>query len=124
MAELPSGLRSRRRPSDGKTEIIGTNAAGKEYVARVCDQNGVTDHDLKILDVGNPEKRDVDKFIGFYRDERDRARKDWERNMDAEYTEAAQQVVHAACHLSESKVGYSRAYSARWEKTFGNGDAS
>jgi len=105
MAELPKGLRSRRRSSDGKTEIVGTNAGGNEYVARVCEQDGVTDRDLKILDIGSPEKRDIHKFVGFYRDERNRARRDWERNMDAEYTEAAEQVAHAGLHLSESTVG-------------------
>lgn len=116
MAELPKGLRSRRRAVDGKTEIVGTNAAGNEYVARICDQDGVTDHDLKVLDIGSPEKRDVNKFIGFYRDERERARKDWERGMDAEYTEAAQQVVHAGLHLRESRTGYSRVYAAAFER--------
>lgn len=107
MPELPKGLSSRRRQSDGKLEIVGTNVAGSEYVARVCDSEHFTDRDAHILDIGSPEKRDINKFVGFYRDERDRARRDWERGMDAQYTEAAEKVVHAGLHLSESRVSLS-----------------
>lgn len=119
MPSLPStwGLKE-RKTADGKTQIVGKNAAGEEYVARTCEGDGVTDRDLKILDVGNPEKRDANAFIGFYRDERDNARKNWETSMDSEYLEAAEQVVHAGLHLKESKVGYSRAYAAAWERAF------
>lgn len=120
MPSLPStwGL-SERKTADGKVQIVGKNAAGEEYVARTCEGEGVTERDLKILDVGNPEKRDADAFIGFYRDERDNARKNWETSMDAEYEEAAKQVVHAGLHLKESRVGYSRSYAAAWERVFG-----
>lgn len=120
MPELPKGLRSRRRQSDGKLEIVGTNVAGKEYTARVCETEHFTDRDAKILDIGSPEKRDANAFVGFYRDERDKARKEWELGMDAEYTEAAEQVAHAGLHISESRVGtakgnwrnYHRGYDA------------
>jgi|SRR5437867_12966024 len=120
MPTLPSawGLSERKTPN-GKTQIVGKNAAGEEYIARTCEGDGVTDCDLKILDVGNPEKRDADAFIGFYRDERDNARKNWETSMDAEYEEAAKQVVHAGLHLKRSRTGYSRAYAQAWEKVFG-----
>ena len=105
MPELPKGLRSRRRQSDGKLEIVGTNVAGEEYTARVCDTEHFTETDAKILDIGNPDKRDINKFVGFYRDERDKARRDWERGMDGEYNEGAEIVTHAACHLAESTIG-------------------
>lgn len=120
MATIPEswGLKTRKNAS-GKTEVVGKNEAGREYVARTCDQDGVTDHDLKILDVGNPNKRDADAFVGFYRDERDNARKNWEHSLDQEYTEAAEKVVHAGLHLRESRVGYSRSYARAWEKVFG-----
>ena len=120
MPSLPEswGLTERKR-ADGKVEIVGKNAAGEQYVARTCEEGGVTERDLKILDVGNPEKRDADAFIGFYRDERDNARKNWETSMDDEYLAAAEQVVHAGLHLKESKVGYSRSYAAAWERAFG-----
>jgi len=113
------GLKSRRRSNDGRAEIVGTNLKREEYIARTCEGPDVTEHDLKILDVGNPEKRDADAFIGFYRDERDNARKNWETSMDDEYMAAAEQVVHAGLHLKESKVGYSRSYAAAWERAFG-----
>lgn len=116
MPELPKGLRSRRRASDGKLEIVGTNVAGQEYTARVCETEHFTERDAKILDIGSPEKRDANAFVGFYRDERDKARKDWERGMDAEYTEAAEKVVHAGLHIRESRTGYSRAYAEAWDR--------
>lgn len=116
MPELPKGLRSRRRQSDGKLEIVGTNVANQEYVARVCDTEHFTDHDAKILDIGSPEKRDINRFVGFYRDERDRARRDWERADDDAYREGAEQVVRAGLHLSESRCGYSRAYAEAFER--------
>src|SRR5258708_35156021 len=99
MASLPEswGLRT-RTTADGKAQVVGTNDAGQEYVARTCDGPGVTDHDLKILDVGNPNKRDKDAFIGFYRDERDNARKNWEHSLDEEYTAAADKGVQAGMH--------------------------
>jgi hypothetical protein len=119
MPSLPTiwGLKE-KRTADGKLQIVGKDVRGEEYVARTCEGEGVTDRDLKILDVGNPEKRDADAFIGFYRDERDNARKNWETGMDAEYEEAAKQVVHAGLHLKESKVGYSRSYAEAWERAF------
>ena len=113
MPELPKGLRSRRRQTDGKLEIVGTNVAGKEYTARVCDTEHFTEKDAEILDIGNPEKRDANKFVGYYRDQRNKARRDWERGMDAEYTEAAEQVAHAGFHVTESTVGCITSRQAR-----------
>lgn len=118
MAELPKGLKSRKR-KDGKLDIVGTNVAGEEYVARTTEQDGVTERDLKILDLGSPEKRDMDGFIGFFRDERDNARKSWEHSQDEMYLEGAEKVVHAGLHLRESKIGYSRRYAEKWDSAFG-----
>jgi hypothetical protein len=121
MPSLPSswGLRQ-RKTADGKAQIVGTNDAGHEYVARTCDGAEVTDRDLQILDVGNPEKRDKEAFIGFYREERERARKAWEHSQDEKYMEAADQVVHAGLHLSESSSsaikGNWRRYHMNYEK--------
>lgn len=117
MPDLPKGLSARKR-ADGKLDIVGKNIRGEEYVARTTEQPGVTDYDLKILDIGNPEKRDANKFIGFYRDERNNARKAWEKSQDESYFEGAQQVVHAGLHLSESRLGYSSAYARNYDKVF------
>lgn len=106
-------MRSRRRPSDGKLEIVGTNAAGAEYTARVCETEHFTDTDAEILDIGSPEKRDANRFVGFYRDQRDKARREWERGMDAEYTEAAEQVAHAGLHIAEATIGCITSRQAR-----------
>jgi hypothetical protein len=118
MPDLPKGLKTKKR-RDGKLDIVGTNAAGEEYVARTTEQDGITDFDLKILDIGSPEKRDINALIGFARDQRDNARKEWEHSMDQEWLVAADQVVHAGLHLRESKVGYSRIYAQNWDKCFG-----
>jgi len=118
MAELPKGLKAKKR-GDGKLDIVGTNFKGEEYVARTTEQDGVTDFDLKILDIGNPDKRDADAFVGFYRNERDRARKKWEHSQDDLYFEGAEKVVHAGFHMRESKIGYSRKYAQNFDKAFG-----
>jgi hypothetical protein len=119
MPDLPKGLKTRSR-ADGKLDIVGKNVRGEEYVARTTEQNGVTDFDLKILDLGNPEKRDADAFVGFYRDQRDNARKAWEQSQDEGYFEGAERVIHAGFHMRESRTGYSRRYAENWEKVFGN----
>lgn len=118
MPDLPKGLKAKKR-ADGKLDIVGTNVCGEEYVARTTEQNGVTDYDLKILDIGNPEKRDANAFIGFYRDQRDNARKAWEHSQDDFYLEGAEKVVHAGLHMRESKIGYSRAYARNFDSVFG-----
>ena len=119
MPDLPKGLKTRKR-ADGKLDIVGKNVAGEEYVARTTEQDGVTEFDLKILDIGSPEKRDADAFIGFYRDQRDNARKAWEHSQDQEWFEAAEQVAFAGLHIRESTVGYSRVYAQNWDKAFGD----
>jgi hypothetical protein len=118
MADLPKGLKSRKR-ADGKLDIVGTNIKGEEYIARTTEQDGITDFDLMVLDIGSPEKRDIDRMIGFARDQRDNARKEWEHSQDQEWLAAADEVVHAGLHMRESKVGYSRVYAQNWEKVFG-----
>ena len=120
MPPLPESwnLREKKSPK-GKTQIVGTNDVGQEYVARTCEGEGVTERDLKILDVGNPHKRDASEFIKFYREERDTARKNWEHSQDEFYLAGAEQVVHAGLHLKESTLGYSRAYAAKFDAAFG-----
>lgn len=115
MPDLPKGLRTRKR-SDGKLDIVGTNVKGEEYVARTTEQDGITDFDLKLLDIGSPEKRDADAFVGFYRDQRDNARKAWEHAQDEGYMDAAEQVVHAGLHMKDARTGYSRRYAEQWER--------
>jgi hypothetical protein len=109
------GLKSRRRQTDGRAEIVGTNLKGEEYIARTCEGPDVTEHDLKILDMGNPEKRDINKFIGFYRDEREQARKNWEHSLDDEYMAGAERVVHAGLHLHEATVSFCHIPKAKWD---------
>jgi hypothetical protein len=116
MPSLPGswGLKE-RKTADGKLQIIGKDIRGEEYVARTCEGDGITERDLQILDVGNPEKRDANAFIGFYRDERDRARKNWEHSMDDEYMAAAEQVVHAGLHLHEATVSFCHIPQTKWD---------
>lgn len=120
MAELPKswGLTKKKR-ADGKLDIVGKNALGEEYVARTTEQDGVTERDLQILDLGNPDKRDINKFVGFYRDERKNAMNAWEHKDDGAYMEGAEQVVRAGLHLGRTKVGYTRQYAENYDRCFG-----
>lgn len=121
MSELPKswGLTATKNDA-GKTQIIGTNSAGEQYVARTCEQDGITDTDLKILDLGSPEKRNIDGMIGYFRDERDTAKKNWEHSQDEGWFEGAERVTHVGLHMRESTVGYSRLYAQKWDSVFGS----
>jgi len=121
MASLPEGWKLKpKKRSDGRLDIIGKDARGEEYVARTTEEAGVTDRDLQILSVGNRETSTAREVVRFYENERDAYKKDWDHSMDGEYTEAAQKVVHAGLHISESRVGYSRSYAQAWERVFGD----
>ena len=119
MAELPSSwrLKKKKRP-DGKLDLVGTDATGSEYVARTTEQEGVTDRDLQILQIGNRETSSAEQFTEFYASERRNYKKAHETALENEYDAAAEQVVHAGLHLSESRVGYSRAYAAKFDSAF------
>jgi phosphoglucomutase len=120
MPSLPDGWRlKQKKRADGRVDIVGQDVTGSEYVARTTEGPGITDRDLQILSVGNRETSTARDVVKFYENERDSYRKNWEHSMDAEYSEAADKVVHAGLHLSESRCGYSRAYAAKWESVFG-----
>lgn len=118
MASLPAGwkLKARRRQKDGRCEVVGKDDTGKEYVARTCEGSNVTDRDLQILAVGNRDNSTAREVVKFYEGERDTYRKNWEKSLDGEYMAAADKVVHAGLHLSESRAGYSRAYAKAFER--------
>jgi len=120
MASLPEcwKLKPKKR-ADGRLDIVGKDARGEEYVARTTEEAGVTERDLQILSVGNRETSTAREVVKFYENERDTYKKNWEHSMDSEYTEAAEKVVHAGLHLSESRVGYSRAYARAFDRVFG-----
>ena len=120
MATLPEGWKLKpKKRSDGRLDIIGKDVKGDDYVARTTEGDGITDRDLQILSVGNRETSTARDVVKFYENERDTYKKNWEHSMDAEYTDAAEKVVHAGLHLSESRVGYSRAYARAWDRVFG-----
>lgn len=121
MASLPESWKLKpKKRSDGRLDIVGKDARGEEYVARTTEEAGVTDRDLQLLSVGNRETSTAREVVKFYENERDMYKKSWEHSMDGEYTEAAEKVVHAGLHISESRVGYSRSYAAAWERVFGD----
>ena len=120
MASLPEGWKLKpKKRADGRLDIVGKDARGEEYVARTTEEAGVTERDLQILSVGNRETSTAREVVKFYENERDTYKRNWEHSMDGEYAEAAEKVVHAGLHLSESRVGYSRAYARAWERVFG-----
>lgn len=106
MAEVPSGwkLVSKKR-ADGKIDLVGTDATGSEYVARTTEQAGVTERDLEILRVGNRETSSATEFTDFYAKQRRDYKTAHETALTNEYDAAAEEVVHAGLHLSESRVG-------------------
>lgn len=104
--EVPKSWGLKKKPrKDGKVDLVGKDATGREYVARTTEQNGVTERDLQILSVGNRETSSPDKFVEFYANERRQYKKNWEASMDDEYMAGAEQIVHAGLHMSESRVG-------------------
>jgi len=117
MASLPDGwrLKTRRRQKDGRCEVVGKDDTGKEYVARTCETEHVTDRDLQILAVGNRETSTAREVVKFYENERDSFRKNWETSMDDEYMAGAEKVVHAGLHLSESRVSFSHIPQSKWD---------
>jgi hypothetical protein len=116
MPSLPPAWRLKeKRRTDGRLDLVGRDVRGDEYVARTTEGSGVTDRDLQILSVGNRETSTARDVVKFYENERDNHRKDWEKSMDAEYQEGADQVVHAGLHLSESRVSFSHISQAKWD---------
>jgi hypothetical protein len=123
MAALPESwkLKPKKRP-DGKLDLIGKDVTGKDYVARTTEGPGVTERDLQILSVGNRETSSAAELVNFYKKEREDYNKRQADSMTDEYMDGAERVVRAGLHLSESRVGYSRAYAQAWERAFGNGN--
>jgi hypothetical protein len=120
MPSLPDGwgLKQKKRP-DGRIDLVGKDARGDEYVARTTEEAGVTERDLQILSVGNRETSTAEDFVNFYKSERENCNKALADSMTDEYMDGAERVVRAGLHLSESRVGYSRAYARAWERVFG-----
>lgn len=120
MPSLPAGWGLKQKPrSDGKVDIVGKDVTGSEYIARTTEEAGVTERDLQILSVGNRETSTPERFVEFYKSERENYNRTQADSMTDSYMDGAEQVVRAGLHLSESRVGYSRAYARAWEKAFG-----
>jgi hypothetical protein len=121
MATLPEGWKLKpKRRKDGRLDIVGKNDIGEEYVARTTEEPGVTERDLQILSIGNRETSTARDVVKFYENERDTYRKNWEKSMDGEYTEAADKVVHAGLHLSESRVSFCHIPQEKWDAMWEN----
>ena len=120
MPALPDGwkLRQKKR-ADGRLDLVGKDVTGAEYVARTTEGPGVTERDLQILSVGNRETSNATDFVKFYQSERENFNKAQAEAMTDEYMDGAERVVRAGLHLSESRVGYSRAYARRFDSAFG-----
>lgn len=120
MPSLPAGwgLKQKPRP-DGKVDIVGKDVTGNEYLARTTEEAGVTERDLQILSVGNRETSTPEKFVEFYKSERGNYNNAQADSMTDSYMDGAEQVVRAGLHLSESRVGYSRAYASKFDSAFG-----
>jgi hypothetical protein len=121
MAALPESwkLKPKKRP-DGKLDLIGKDATGKDYVARTTEGPGVTERDLQILSIGNRETSTAAEVVKFYQAERENYNKRQAEEMTDSYMDGAERVVRAGLHLAESRVGYSRSYAEAWERVYGD----
>ena len=123
MPSVPDGWKlKQKKRADGRVDLVGKDVAGKDYIARTTDTEGVTERDLKILAVGNRETSTPAEFVKFYQSERDNFNAAQANAMTGEYMDAAEKVVRAGLHLSESRVGYSRVYAQRFDSVFGKGN--
>lgn len=121
MPSLPESWKlTPKKRVDGRLDLVGKDATGNDYVARTTDTDGVTDHDLKILSIGNRETSTAAEVVQFYQQERENYNKAKADAMTDEYMDGAEKVVRVGLHLSESRVGYSRAYAMKWDSVFGD----
>ena len=117
MPSLPEGWKlTERKRSDGRVDIVGKDDLGQEYLARTTETDGVTDKDLKILNLTNREKSTAKDVVDFYAGEKQQAEKQWQDSFTDDCMAAAEPVVNAGLHLSESRVGYSRRFAQAWER--------
>ena len=106
MASLPESWKLKpKKRADGRLDLIGKDATGKDYVARTTEEAGVTERDLHILSVGNRETSTAAEVVKFYQSERENYNKAKADSMTDEYMDGAERVVRAGLHLSESRVG-------------------
>jgi len=120
MPSLPDGWKlTPKKRDDGRLDIMGKDVVGDEYVARTTEGPGVTERDLQILSIGNRETSTAKEVVNFYQAERENFNKAQAGSMTDSYMDGAEQVVRAGLHLSESRVGYSRAYARKFDSVFG-----
>lgn len=120
MASLPESWKlTPKKRADGKLDIVGKDDLGSEYVARTTDTDGVTDHDLAMLALGNRGTSSAKEMVDYCYKQRADYNAAQADSMTDSYMDGAEQVVRAGLHLSESRVGYSRAYARKYDSVFG-----
>jgi hypothetical protein len=117
MAEIPAGFELTKRPRiDGRLDLVGVQDDGKEYVARTTEHGEVTEADVKALADGDRTRVDAYQFTGNFVQQIEQNKKEFEDQMLDDYMEPAERVAFAGFH--RVSVGYSRKYSANYEKVF------
>lgn len=117
MPSLPESWKLTEKPrNDGKVDILGTDDAGAQYVARTTEESGVTDRDLQILSIGNRETSNPKAVTDFFIQDRERVNKELTDKMEDEYLAAADQAVFAGFHGQRQIGGYSRRGQINYER--------
>lgn len=121
MAELPSSWGLTTKQVDGKAEVWGRNDIGQDYRVRKCDAAEITSQDVAEIAAVDRERTTSKEFVDGVLSHGARLRESQESSFMDELTEAAGPVVHAGMERRGTSVGYSRAYSRKWDRAF-NGD--
>lgn len=119
MAELPASWNLSVKKEKGKAEVWGKDDAGHDYRVRSCDTPVVTERDVNEIAATDRERTTAAAFVKGVVEDGERRRLSRENAFEDELIEAAGPVVHAGLERRGSSVGYSRTYSAAYNRVFG-----
>lgn len=118
MPELPASWGLKTRKSQNRLEVVQKGTDGQEHRARLCEGPELTDHDVEQIALHDHEKVTSRDIATRAKLERERYWENFNRTLDDEYAEPAEQVAFAGCHVYSTRVGYSRKYSMNYERIF------
>lgn len=85
-------LRKRSR-KDGRTDVVGTDITGMDYVALTTTGSEVTPQDVEALHRGDPERRDSAGFVKYFTDQRAKNQAAYEDAMQKDYENVIEQEI-------------------------------
>lgn len=116
MAEIPASWGLKKARKNGKTQLIGKDDAGKDYVARTCDGD-VTESDVKeMAEFCDRTRSTPEKLRGKILGDVAANQQRFEQQMEQDFMEPAEQVAFAGLHKGARTLGYGRRYAHNFEK--------